>query len=67
MNSAINYNNTNQVRQIGLDVLERELGITGLIIFLKQFDNGHGDYTKERQKKLADFTIEDIVSGIGNA
>ena len=67
MNKAINYNNTNQVRQFGLDVLERELGIAGLIIFLKQFDNGYGDYTKERRKSLADFTIEDIVSGIGKS
>jgi len=67
MNKAINYNNTNQVRQIGLDVLERELGIAGLLIFLKQFDNGYGDYTKERTKSLADFTIESIVSGIGKS
>ncbi len=64
MNEAINYNNINQVRQIGLDILERELGVAGLIIFLKQFENGYGDYTKERNKSLADFTIEDIVNGI---
>jgi hypothetical protein len=64
MNKAINCNNINQVRQIGLDILEKELGITGLIIFLKQFENGYGDYTKERNKILADFTIDDIVSGI---
>lgn len=67
MNKAINYNNINQVRQIGLDILERELGIAGLIIFLKQFENGCGDYTKERNKSLADFTIEDIVNGISKS
>ena len=67
MNEAINYNNINQIRQIGLDILERELGIAGLIIFLKQFENGCSDYTKERNKRLSDYTLDGIINGINKS
>lgn len=65
MNRAMVINKSaNQIRQIGLNILAKELGISGAICFLRQFDNGYGDYTKERVKTLNKLTIDDIVSGI---
>ena len=37
-----------QIRQKGLEALRRELGPTGMIRFLQQFETGSGNYAKER-------------------
>jgi hypothetical protein len=36
----------------------------GLVEFMRQFDSGYGDYTKERHAWLDNLTIEDICSEI---
>jgi hypothetical protein len=41
-----------QIRLAGLEALARELGPVGMIRFLQQFNNGKGDYSKERHKWL---------------
>ena len=53
--------NLNQVRQLGIDVLSRELGPVAMIRFLQQYTVGTGDYSKERHQWLDNLTIEDIV------
>ena len=54
------------IREKGFDVLTRELGASGMAIFIRQFENGSGDYTEERSELLKDVTIDDIVSSIKN-
>lgn len=44
--------------------LAKSLGPTGMARFIQQFDTGTGDYTKDRNKWLNQFTLDDIVSGI---
>jgi hypothetical protein len=41
-----------QIRQIGRDSLNQELGVVGMIIFLQQSEMGWGDYTKDREQWL---------------
>lgn len=48
----------------GYKVLEKELGAAGTVIFLKQFENGSGDYTKEKEKVLKENNIDEIVDRI---
>lgn len=36
-----------------------------MVYFIRQFDKGEGDYTAERERLLADVTIEDIEGHIG--
>ena len=50
-----------QIRQMGIEVLVRELGPVAMIRFLQQFEVGVGDYSKERHKWLDNITIDDIV------
>ena len=52
------------IRQEGLKALNSKLGAAGTVIFMRQFENGYGDYTEERENKLKDITIDDIVSSI---
>jgi hypothetical protein len=37
-----------QIRQKGLQALRRELGRSGMIRFLQQFETGSGDYARDR-------------------
>lgn len=53
-----------QIRMAGLDALIRELGPIGMIRFLQQFDNGKGDYSKERHKWLDESDVMTIVKKI---
>lgn len=50
----------NAVRKMGIDALTRELGAVGMACFIRQFDPGEGDYTRERNALLADATMADI-------
>jgi hypothetical protein len=34
-----------EIEVLGFNVLRRELGVTGLIQFIQQFDKGSGNYT----------------------
>ena len=53
-----------EIREKGFDVLTKELGASGMAIFIRQFENGKGDYTAEREEALKDISIDDIVSSI---
>ena len=52
--------NPNAIRKLGLQALTKELGAVGMAYFIRQFDQGEGDYTKERDILFADITIQDI-------
>ena len=57
-------NNVSTIRQEGFKALNKELGIMGTVIFIRQFENGYGDYTEEREELLKGLTIDDIVESI---
>jgi len=52
------------IRERGLDALTKELGSAGMAVFMRQFENGNGNYIEERDGLLKDLTIDDIVAGI---
>lgn len=53
-----------QIRVIGLEALARELGATGLIRFLQIYEQGSGDYTRERANILPPQTAAQIAEKI---
>ncbi len=53
-----------QIRVIGLEALARELGATGLIRFLQIYEQGSGDYTRERADILPPRTAAEIAEKI---
>ena len=54
----------NSIRRLGIDALTEKLGPIGMIEFMRQFDSGYGDYTKERHAWLDNLTVEDICNEI---
>lgn len=51
----------NTIRKRGIEALTKELGPIGMAHFIRQFDLGEGDYTKEREQLLAGITVDDIL------
>ena len=52
------------IRERGLGALTKELGSSGMAIFIRQFENGSGNYTEERDDLNKELSIDDIVSSI---
>ena len=53
-----------EVNQQAISLLYKELGVVDAVRFLKQFTQGYGNYTQEREILFADKTLEDIISEI---
>lgn len=51
-----------EIRSAGLEALERELGLVGMIRFLQLFEIGSGDYTVDRHTWQDNMTVKDIVA-----
>ena len=56
--------NLSAIRQNGFKALTNELGATGTVMFMRQFENGYGNYTEERDEILKDVTLDNIVKSI---
>jgi hypothetical protein len=56
--------NLNTIRNEGYRVLARGLGAAATAIFLRQFENGSGNFTEERRVTLDDNTIDAIAARI---
>ncbi|MCL2100361.1 MAG: hypothetical protein FWH22_01455 [Fibromonadales bacterium] len=56
--------NTALIREKGLNVLTKELGLIDTIQFLRLFETGTGNYTEERKTLLKDFSVNDIAQNI---
>jgi hypothetical protein len=53
-----------QIREAGMEILSRELGVVGMIRFMQQFELGMGDYSKDRHLWLDQFSVDDIAAMI---
>jgi hypothetical protein len=58
---AINLNSPAEVRRAGMSVLNDALGPAGMTIFLQQFENGSGDYTKEKYE-MSDIPMDELIA-----
>ncbi|GIK42696.1 MAG: hypothetical protein BroJett011_65290 [Chloroflexota bacterium] len=54
----------NEIRQLGLKALVKELGPVGFIRFLQQFETGYGDYTIERETWLTETDLDTLIGKI---
>ena len=57
-------NEASVIREKGYNALIKELGASGMAIFIRQFEGGKGDYTEEREALLENIDIDDIVASI---
>jgi hypothetical protein len=53
-----------QIREQGLAVLRKHLGIIGMVRFLQQAEMGWGNYTEERYQWLGDPDLAELAQKI---
>ena len=53
-----------EINQQAISLLYKELGVVDAVRFLKQYTQGYGNYTQEREVIFANKTLDDIVSEI---
>jgi len=56
--------NLNVIRTEGYRALTRELGVAGAVVFLRQLENGRGNYTEDRQTMLDENSVDMIAERI---
>ena len=56
--------NLNAIRSEGYKILTQELGAAGTVAFLRQFEDGVGNYTEERRTVLDENSIDTIAERI---
>ncbi|MGB7875824.1 MAG: hypothetical protein WBL25_15695 [Anaerolineales bacterium] len=53
-----------EINQQAISLLYKELGVIDAVRFLKQFTQGYGNYTQEREEIFANKSLENIVNEI---
>ena len=53
-----------EITHEAITLLTRELGTVDTIRFIKQYTNGFGDYTAERDALFGELTLDDILGEI---
>lgn len=53
-----------EINQQAISLLYKELGVVDAVRFLKQFTQGYGNYTEEREAVFANKSLDDIVTEI---
>ncbi|MEW6240818.1 MAG: hypothetical protein ACOYZ8_19090 [Chloroflexota bacterium] len=53
-----------EINQQAIRLLYKELGVVDAVRFLKQFTQGYGNYTQEREFIFADKSLDDIMGEI---
>lgn len=53
-----------EINQQAISLLYKELGVIDAVRFLKQFTQGYGNYTQEREVIYANKSLDDIVGEI---
>ncbi|MDR2049765.1 MAG: hypothetical protein LBP69_09960 [Treponema sp.] len=65
MNATIDVNNLIEIRKTGLQALREALGPVGMVRFIQQYENGYGDYTREKYQQ-PNLTVEEIDTILKN-
>ena len=53
-----------EINSQAINLLYKELGVVDAVRFLKQFTQGYGNYSQEREALFANKSLDEIVSEI---
>lgn len=58
------YMTDEEIRREGFDALLERLGPAGAIRFIQQYEQGRGDYTRDRDQWLDSITVDEAAGEI---
>lgn len=54
------YLTEREIQLAAYESIQKQLGSVGLIRFIQQFEQGRGDYTKDRYERLDDLSVDEL-------
>jgi hypothetical protein len=66
MINSTELKNIEMLRREGLAALSERLGSAGMVNFIRLFDSGSGDYSKERREIVENTSKEEILDFLRN-
>lgn len=58
------YQTDAQLQQAAFQLLSKELGVTNFIRFIQHYEQGSGDYTRDRETWQATYTVDSLTAAI---
>jgi hypothetical protein len=59
-----NYQTDAQLQDQAFQLLSRELGVANFIRFIQHYEQGCGDYTRDRDNWQSTYTVESLANAI---
>lgn len=59
-----NYQTDAQLQHQALQLLSKELGVANFIRFIQHYEQGQGDYTRDRESWQSTYTVNSLASTI---
>jgi hypothetical protein len=50
-----------EIHKLGIEVLTKELGISGMLDFIEFYEKGSGNYTEERRETLKEQNVDELA------
>jgi hypothetical protein len=64
MSAIISYPTEREIQTAAYQALHKQLGSTGFIRFIQQYEQGHGNYTEERHTLLGNPSVDELFDAI---
>ncbi|MEQ1557497.1 MAG: hypothetical protein ABL933_00985 [Methyloglobulus sp.] len=64
--SATPYKTEQEIQQLGLEVLQKGLGVSDFIRFIQQFNKGYGNYVEDRQEWQQQYSVNQLIDEINS-
>jgi hypothetical protein len=62
--SATPYKTEQEIQQLGMEALQKGLGVGGFIRFMQQFNKGYGNYVEDRQEWQRRYSVNQLIDEI---
>lgn len=56
-----------EIQSLGIEILTKELGVSGMLEFIEIYKKGSGNYTEERRKTLKEKSVAELAKNIYKA
>ena len=60
------YKTEQEIQQLGIEALQKGLGVSNFIRFMQQFNKGYGNYVEDRQEWQKSYSVDQLISEINS-
>ncbi len=64
--STTPYKTEQEIQQLGMEALQKGLGVSDFIRFMQQFNRGYGNYVEDRQGWQQQYSVNQLIEEINS-